>query len=272
MDNLAIIKIGGSVFSDKKVPFSFRKDVVARLSQEIKSFEGSKIIVHGGGSFGHVIAKEYDVTNPNTQHKKRYMIGIINTHYAMRVLNSMFIKIFVDEGIPVLPFDPLTIFVLKKNEVIYSDTTTLELALKRGFVPILYGDIVIDEENVFSILSGDTIISHLASKMNPKSVILCTDVDGVYENIEDKETLIREINEDNISEVLEKLRTSNSGASVIDVTGGMYKKIKELWNLAKKGVVSYIVNGLKPSLVKMAFEEKSVVGTKIVCNSCGGKN
>ena len=188
----------------------------------------------------------------------------------MRVLNNLFIKIFVDSGIPVLPFDPLTIFVLKDNKITHSDTTALELALKRGFVPLLYGDIVIDEEKVFSILSGDTIISYLASKMRPEKVILCTDVDGVYENIRDKATLINEINEKNISSVLEKLKNSNLDASVIDVTGGMYKKIEELWDLAQKGIVSYIINGFKPTLIQAALEGTSVVGTRIICNRCGG--
>ena len=271
MDDLAIIKIGGSVFSDKKIPFSFRKNVVRRLSQEIKSFDGGKIIIHGGGSFGHVIAHEYDVTIPSERNKKRYMLGVINTHYAMRVLNNLFIKIFVDEGVPVIPFDPLAIFVLRGDTVAYSDIIALKLALKRGFAPILYGDIVIDEENVFSILSGDTIISHLAMKLKPKRVILCTDVNGVYENIHDRGSLIREINEENVSEILKKLKNNGVGNSIIDVTGGMYKKVKELWKLAENGVVSYVLNGFTPSLVKLALRGNVVIGTKIICKTCGGK-
>ena len=59
--SMIIIKLGGSVVTDKSKPMTARHDVIDRLSKEIASVPGSKVIIHGGGSFGHIKAKEYEL-------------------------------------------------------------------------------------------------------------------------------------------------------------------------------------------------------------------
>ncbi|MEM2715383.1 MAG: acetylglutamate kinase, partial [Candidatus Thermoplasmatota archaeon] len=52
---MIIIKIGGSVISNKEKPFSFNEKIVEQIAEEIKYFYPEKkfLIVHGGGSYGH---------------------------------------------------------------------------------------------------------------------------------------------------------------------------------------------------------------------------
>ena len=65
---LEILKLGESILSDKKQPFSVKWDDLERISSEIKNAldfyknqnkDVDLILVHGGGSFGHPVAKKY---------------------------------------------------------------------------------------------------------------------------------------------------------------------------------------------------------------------
>lgn len=55
---MIIVKLGGSVITDKAEYRRFRADTVARLASEIASSGERVIVVHGAGSFGHILAKE----------------------------------------------------------------------------------------------------------------------------------------------------------------------------------------------------------------------
>ena len=63
MENLILIKLGGSVITDKKKDFTVREENILRLAREVKAALGTgnnKIIIgHGAGSFAHVPAHKY---------------------------------------------------------------------------------------------------------------------------------------------------------------------------------------------------------------------
>ena len=57
-----ILKIGGSVITDKNGELAARTEVINRLAEEIqKAGLKNLIIVHGGGSFGHPTAQKYGI-------------------------------------------------------------------------------------------------------------------------------------------------------------------------------------------------------------------
>ena len=58
---MLIIKLGGSVITDKTKKQTFKKEVMGNLATQIKKADKQIIIVHGAGSFGHVLAKEFDI-------------------------------------------------------------------------------------------------------------------------------------------------------------------------------------------------------------------
>ena len=57
MKDLILIKIGGSLITDKTKPYTTRPEVIKRIAKEIKEAVSEKdvnlIIGHGAGSFGH---------------------------------------------------------------------------------------------------------------------------------------------------------------------------------------------------------------------------
>ena len=58
-----VVKLGGSVITDKSKPFSYRSDVVSALAEEIASSDEKVVVVHGGGSFGHTVAKQHGISS-----------------------------------------------------------------------------------------------------------------------------------------------------------------------------------------------------------------
>ena len=57
-----VLKIGGSVITDKNGELAARTQEMSRLVEEIrKANVQNLIIVHGGGSFGHPVAQQYAI-------------------------------------------------------------------------------------------------------------------------------------------------------------------------------------------------------------------
>ena len=60
---LILLKLGGSLITDKTKPYTANIPVIKRLAREIHEAREEKdinlIVGHGGGSFPHVSAKKY---------------------------------------------------------------------------------------------------------------------------------------------------------------------------------------------------------------------
>ncbi len=245
-NNLTIIKIGGSVITDKHVPFSVDAETIKNIISELELVKKEKtIIVHGGGAFGHPIAKKYML---NKGFKNNDQIkGIVETSHAMLSLNKIIVDMFTEAEFPVISFSPHDIFITKYGRIYRSFLQPLNHALELGLIPVLFGDIVYDATQGVAILSGDQIISYLSMKLKASRVILGTDIDGIYSSdpkIDSKAQLIPELNPENYRRILKLLKSTSE--SQIDVTGSMYGKVRELVKVAKNGIDIYIVNARKP--------------------------
>ena len=61
--NLTILKIGGSIITDKNADDGAANyDEIKRIADEISKHHGRLVVVHGAGSFGHPQAKKYALT------------------------------------------------------------------------------------------------------------------------------------------------------------------------------------------------------------------
>ena len=66
---MILIKLGGSIITNKEKPLSPRRKTIDNLSKSLKKIAEPIIIVHGGGSYGHYWSVKYDMHT-----KKRSMI------------------------------------------------------------------------------------------------------------------------------------------------------------------------------------------------------
>lgn len=58
-----LVKLGGSLITDKNTPFAEQRDVIDRLTMEIHEAKHEKditlVVGHGSGSYGHLLARRY---------------------------------------------------------------------------------------------------------------------------------------------------------------------------------------------------------------------
>lgn len=242
---LIIIKLGGGVitYKDSHSPKA-RLAVIKKLAKDVRKLvdKGYRIVlVHGAGSFGHPLANKYKLQKGMYTPSQKKAFALIQVQ--MIKLNSLITKGLIDEDVPAVTIPPHTLAKKSNHELLRFDHTIIEEYIKFNLVPVLFGDTILDDKTGCSILSGDTIVTHLAKKMQPKKVIFLTDVDGIYDCDPKKNPcakLIPEISNSNLEEVLKGATVNNPN----DVTGEMHGKILEIKNnLPKKDV--FIINGLK---------------------------
>ncbi len=233
---LIILKLGGSILSNKNIPYSVNWDNLDRISREIKNAldyykrhnkDIKLILVHGGGSFGHPVAKKYLKIENDKKTFVNMKKGFWEIQRAMRRFNNIIIDTLQSYDIPAVSIQPSS-FVVFGEKLIF-DTSAIREMIKRDLIPVVHGDIVVDDNNNYKILSGDDIVPYLSKELKTDVILYATDVDGVLINNKP----IKRIDKNNISQILEYLKESNK----IDVTGGMRYKIETIMKNKCRGII-----------------------------------
>ncbi|MFW9962024.1 MAG: isopentenyl phosphate kinase [Candidatus Sifarchaeia archaeon] len=262
MTSLTIVKLGGSVITYKdSSPPRINETNLMRIVKELKMHRGKLIIVLGGGAHGHQAAHMYGYADPSSP-KELLIKGIPLIRHNMSLLASSVEMYLNKEGIPAVILSPFSSVTLRNGLIHDFPTNIIRQSLEKGLVVITHGDVCFDNENVASILSGDTIAVHLAEQMNAKSILIGTDVDGVMDdNPKLKPTAkhIPIINLDNRETILSKTGPSTN----TDVTGGMLKKVNELLAIAKPDREIVIFNLTIPNRLKDLLQNEPIICTRI---------
>lgn len=256
-----ILKIGGSVITDKNGELAARTEVINRLAEEIQKAKiKNLIIVHGGGSFGHPTAQKYGIKNGLKEEAQK--VGFAETHHVMTVLNGLVMDSLIWHNIPALSVTPSCCVVTKNGRIKFFEDTILKMVIKMGFMPVLYGDTTLDEKLGFTVLSGDQIVSHLAKKFSAGKIVIGVDTNGLYDT-DPKVTKNAKLYEHLTLEELKRIRDTFGKSTVADVTGGMLGKISELIPAIEQGIPVAIVNAVKPNRIYKALIGDIVEGTVI---------
>lgn len=256
MRKMQILKLGGSVITHKDKYFSPNHDTIERLVKEIaESKSKSLIIVHGGGSFGHPVAKKYAISNGLKQ--RNHLIGFSKTHQAMTALNQIVVDMLLKVGVAAFSISPSSMLITKRKRLVDFDLSVIKKCIETGLIPVMYGDAVLDTEQGFAILSGDQLVTKLAIALKAEQVIFGSDVDGVFTG---------DPKLDNTAKLIEKLSINNMNVDVgkttfIDVTGGMLGKISEAKKAVEAGVRVVFLNAVKAGRVCDALNREKVIGT-----------
>jgi len=257
---LILIKLGGSLITDKAKAFTAREKVIRRLGEEIRKAVGkTKIIIgHGSGSFGHSVAAKYQTQKGIINSKS--VKGFPLVADAARKINEIVIDIFLAKKLPVVSFSPLS-FLFTDNRKLQSKLLMpLAKSLEIGLIPVIYGDVIMDERTGFCIYSGEKVLNVIAQELNKNydiTIIYCGETDGVYDA--SGETIAK-INPQNFP----NFKKNIGGSASIDVTGGMLHKVEESLLIAKElGIKTLIINGMVKRNLQKAILGKEVKGTVI---------
>ena len=104
-----LVKLGGSLITDKTKVEHAHKPMIRRLAREIKAAREARpdlrlVLGHGSGSFGHVAAKKHG-TRDGVKDRSGWL-GYAEVAAAAARLNQIVTDMFVAEGVPVVSLPP----------------------------------------------------------------------------------------------------------------------------------------------------------------------
>lgn len=251
---ITLLKLGGSVITDKSTPYTAREGEIERLSKEVAGALKAKpdmrlIIGNGGGSFPHQPAKKGDLANGI---KDAWQLEhLVETARSAAELNHLITDSLVKAGVPAISIRPSSAAYTDRREIVNFNVLMIEEMLKLGAVPVIHGDVLIDLKQGCSIASTEKLFMYLAKVLPVSRVIIGTNVDGV---LDDKNAVIERITSANFSKIKPHLK----GASTTDVTGGMLHKVESMLEMSKVVKEIIIINALTPGNI-----DKALLGEKM---------
>lgn len=242
---MILIKLGGSIITNKEKPISPRKKTINNLVKNLKKINEPIVIVHGGGSYGHYWSVKYDM---HTKEKKYDPKGVAIVKNSMIELNKIILDSMLENKLNPYCLPPTDF--MSGNKPIIKKIKEIEKISKSKLIPVTYGDALWYGQGKTFILSGDKIMTHLAKILKPRLCIFALNEDGLYSDLKSKK-LIFEL----------KGEHPSISENKMDVTGGMTRKVEEATKISKMGVNVFFVNGNNPERIVKAVKNRKFEGT-----------
>ena len=222
---LIIIKFGGSLITDKSSDTpKINNNNLESISNILNQSKYDLIIVHGAGSFGHPIAKKFNIAkglNDDIAQKN----AIKETREQVRELNRIFCNSLHKVGMKTKKIVPSSSMTTNgPKEIVDFPYNLFSKALSENKVPVTFGDVTDDKLQGISILSGDILMMKLAEYYKPSYSIFVMDYPGVFDGNPDNPNskIIPIINQ----ETIKILKNQKDNENIADVTGGLIGKIE----------------------------------------------
>jgi acetylglutamate kinase len=258
-----VVKYGGSAMLDENLQLNVIKDVAL-----LKLVGMQPIIVHGGGKeitkwlglLGHEskFVEGLRVTDEQTMEVAEMVLGKVNKNLVQLVekLGVKAVGISGKDG-STLKVDKKTVngqdigFVGNIKEV---NTILINTLIANDFVPVI-APIGVDDDYQNYNINADDAACAVAAAIGAEKLVFLTDIEGVYANPKDKNSLISILTLDKADELL------NSGF----VGGGMLPKLKNCVDAVRSGVSRvHILDGrIEHCLLLECFTNRGI-GTAII--------
>ncbi len=230
--SLFFLKLGGSLITEKHIPRTPRRDVIARLAGEIKTALAENadlrlVLGHGSGSYGHTAANKFG-TRQGVDSAEGWR-GFVEVWVEASELNRIVMESLDEVGLPALAFPPSGTVTTSRGQVTNWNVDPLRRALGAGLLPVVYGDVVFDDILGGTILSTEDLFIHLAGVLQPQRICLAGIEEGVWADYPQCSQMIHSITPEN----WDRVAASVAGSSATDVTGGMASKVRQMLELVK---------------------------------------
>lgn len=248
MKPILLIKLGGSVITNKNIQYKANIKTIKRFAKELKKSKHFIVLAHGSGSFGHPSAVKFGG-------KKGYKSkqGIAKVARDAMEINRIVMDVLIEQGLPAVSFRPMSMLLAENGELTENFFEVIEQAVSQGLIPVVYGDVIVDRKWKTTIYSGEKTLNNIGIYLMNKGykidrIIQAGETDGLYDN---KKKTIPVISRKNWNTVRKFIY--NTGRS--DVTGEMTHKIEDALTMAERGIKTYLVNGNRKKEL-----EKAVLG------------
>ncbi|NWF64400.1 MAG: isopentenyl phosphate kinase family protein [Chloroflexi bacterium] len=258
-NEIILLKLGGSLITNKDVAYTPRLDKLKELALEIKTALDSRpelklILGHGSGSFGHVAAKKHG-TREGVQTREQWL-GFTEVRFQAAELNRHVVQALLEAGLPALPFPPSASMISNKRKVTHHNAETIRRALDANLLPVVQGDVAFDETLGGTILSTEDVFAFLVREFHPQRILLAGIEAGVWADFPARTRLVKQIR---LSDY-EAMRSGIQGSASTDVTGGMKAKVEEMLSLIQntKNLTVQIFTAKEPGYLTRALQGENM--------------
>ena len=264
-DAIVVLKYGGNAMTDDALKTAFAADVVALRDAGVHP-----VVVHGGGpQISAMLAKlgipgefrgGFRVTTPEVLDVARMvlfgqvgreLVNLINAHgpYAVGITGED-ARTFtaVRRSVTV---DGVATDIGLVGDVDKVDTALLADLITAGRIPVV-STVGPDDSGVVHNINADTAAAAVAEALGAQTLLMLTDVEGLYTRWPDRDSLVSEIDAATLADLLPGLES------------GMVPKIEACLRAVDAGVPSaHVIDGRVAHVVLAALSGRPV-GTKVV--------
>ena len=257
---MLIVKLGGSVITNKRKYRTLRGQDLSRLAREVAAAaDPETVVVHGAGSYGHILAAKHRL-HMGFQNQDQ-LTAVAQVQRDVKALDVKVLDALLRARARPIAIPPSVVMRHRDGVLESFDIGPFRDYMKLGLLPVSFGDVVLDTTRRFSIASGDDIVLELAKAFRPDRVVFAADVDGVYTADPKRSTDATRIDVVD-AEAMGRIEFADPEGS--DVTGGLRAKLEKMRDIAKYARDVWIVNGLMRGRVERVTRGEAVVGTRVV--------
>lgn len=253
-----VIKYGGSAMVDGRLRADVMNDIVL-----LKIVGVNPVIVHGGGKaiteamdlmqFPVEFREGQRVTTPEAMDLVRTvlmgkvnqeLVEALNEHgnFAVGVSGADAGVIVAEQASPELG---------RVGRITRINRPLLDDLVSADYIPVV-ASVALGEDGGFYNVNADMVAGHIAAAIGAHKVVFLTDVDGLYENFENKDSLIS-----NLTLFEAQYMVENNIVST-----GMIPKLKSCIHALDAGVFrAHILNGTTPHSLLLELLTSTGVGT-----------
>jgi isopentenyl phosphate kinase len=233
-DRCLVLKIGGSLVSDKKGNRHIDHDLVAAYSAMVADLvalaPGRVVLVAGGGAFGHGAVRGLDPDDP---------FAALDLTEATFQVKWAWAKALRAVGVRAMPLQLAAVTTLDDGEGRVQGEVLCRL-LRHGMLPVLSGDCLLNEHGVLEVFGSDRVPSLVLDAVSDRvRIVTLTDVPGVLLDGPDGDRVLPYIDPDDPSEAF----AATWDNSAWDTSGAMAGKLHELIAFARRGAECFITRG-----------------------------
>lgn len=263
---IVVVKYGGNAMTDDTLKAAFAADMAFLRNCGIQP-----VVVHGGGPQISAMLKRlgiegdfkggFRVTTPEVLEVARMvlfgqvgreLVGLINAHgpYAVGITGEdaqLFTAVRRSVTVDGVPTD---IGLVGDVEHVNADAI-LDL-IDAGRIPVV-STIAPDADGVVHNINADTAAAAVAEALGAEKLLMLTDVEGLYTDWPDRNSLVTEIDTAALAQLLPKLEA------------GMVPKIEACLRAVQNGVPSaHVIDGRVEHCVLVELFTDEGTGTKVV--------
>ena len=261
-----VVKYGGNAMIDDDLKSSFAQDIVFLRLAGLRP-----VVVHGGGpQINAMLARlgiesefrgGYRVTTPEVMdvvamvlvgQVQRELVGLINDHGPFAVgMSGEDADLFVAER-RTATVDGVSVDIGQVGDVVEVNPDFVTQLLDDGLIPVV-STVARDAEGIVHNVNADTAAAALAIALGAEKFVLLTDVEGLYSDWPNRDSIIKRISESDLESMLPSLES------------GMVPKMEACLRAVQGGVPrAHVIDGRLPHSVLLEVFTDEGIGTMVL--------